>query len=86
MSCSAADAAASLGFDLEYRIFRHLISSPDSLSAVTISANVMLNHLEVLKLSDGYELWSQKISVPFEAIGLYDIILTGIDLSPLASA
>jgi hypothetical protein len=54
--------------------------------AVTVSSNVKLDHVEVLKSSDGYELWSQKQSVILEAIGLYEIVVSVIDLSPLASA
>jgi hypothetical protein len=45
-----------------------------------------LDNFEVLKLSDGYELWSQNMSVIFEAMGLYEIVVSGIDLSPFASA
>jgi hypothetical protein len=51
-----------------------------------VSSNVKLDNVEVLKSSDGYELWSQKMSVIFEAMGLYEIVVTGIDPSPLASA
>jgi hypothetical protein len=56
------------------------------LSAVTISSNVKLDNVEVLKSYDGYELWSQKMSLIFEAMGFYEIDESGIDPSPLASA
>jgi hypothetical protein len=85
MSSSAADAAASLGLDLEYLKFRQLISSSAKLSAVTGSSKVKLYNFEVLKSSDGYELWSQQMSVILEAMGLYEIIISGIDPFPLAS-
>jgi hypothetical protein len=86
MSSSAADTAAGLGLDPEYLKFRQSISSSAKLSAVTVSSNVKLDNVEVLKSSDGYELWSQKMSVIFEVMGLYEIIVSGIDPSPLASA
>jgi hypothetical protein len=86
MSSSAADAAAGLGLDLEYQKSRQLISSSAKLSAVTISSNVKLDNVEVLKSSDGYELWSQKMSGIFKAMGLYEIVVSGIDPSPLAAA
>jgi hypothetical protein len=86
MSSSAADAAAGLGLDLEYLKLRQSISSSTKLSAVTVSSNVKLDNVEVLKSSDGYELWSQKMSVIFEARGLYEIVVSGIEPSPLASA
>jgi hypothetical protein len=44
-----------------------------------------LDNVEVLKSSDGYELWSQKISVIVEAMGLYEIVVSSIDPSPLVS-
>jgi hypothetical protein len=50
-----------------------------------VSSNVKFDNFEVLKSSDGYELWSQKMSVIFEAMGLYDILVMGIDLSLLVS-
>jgi hypothetical protein len=71
MSSSAADAVAGLGLDLEYLKFRQSISSLGKLSAVTVSSNIKLNTVEVLKSSDSYELWSQKMSPIFEAMGLY---------------
>jgi hypothetical protein len=86
MSSSAADAAAGFGLDPEYLKFRQSISSSAKLSAVTASSNVKLDNVEVLKSSDGYELWSQKMSVIFEAMGLYEIVVSGIDPSPLAFA
>jgi hypothetical protein len=54
--------------------------------AVTVSSNVKLDNVEVLKSSDGYELWSQKMSIILEAMGLDEIVVSGMDLSPLASA
>jgi hypothetical protein len=83
---SAADSAASHGLDPEYLKFRQSISSSAKLSAVTVSSNVKLDNVEVLKSSDGYELWSQKMSVFFEAMGLYEIVVSGLDPSPLACA
>jgi hypothetical protein len=62
------------------------MSSSAKLSAVTVSSNVKLDNVEVLKSSDGYELWSQKMLVIFEAMGIYEIVVSGIDPSPLASA
>jgi hypothetical protein len=85
MSSSAADATPGLGLDPADLNFQQSMSSSANLSAVTGSSNVMLDNVEVLKLSDGYELWSQKISVIFEVMGLYEIVVSGIDLSPLAS-
>jgi hypothetical protein len=86
MSCSGADVAAGLGLDPEYLIFRQSISSSAKLSAVTVFSNVKLDNVEVLKSSDSYELSSQKMSVIFEAMGLYEIIVSGIDPSPRTSA
>jgi hypothetical protein len=85
MSSSAADAAAGFGLDLEYLKFRQSISSSAKLSAVTVFSNVNLDNVEVFNLSDGYEVWSQKMLVIFEVMGLYEIVVLGIDLSPLAS-
>jgi hypothetical protein len=56
------------------------------LSAVTVSSNIKLDNLEVLKSSDGDELWCQKMSGIFEAMGLYEIIVSGIDPSLIVSA
>jgi hypothetical protein len=70
MSSSAADAAAGLGYDPDYLKVRQLISSSVKLSAITLSSNIKLDNVEVLKLSDGYDLWSYKMSVIFEGIGL----------------
>jgi hypothetical protein len=86
MSSSAADAAAGLGLDPEYLKFRQSISSSAKLSAVTVSSNVKLDNVEILKSSDGYELWSQKMLVIFEAMNLYEIVVSGIDPSPIAYA
>jgi hypothetical protein len=83
---STADAATSLGLDPEYFKFQQSISLSAKLSAVTISSNVKLDNVEVLKSANGYDLWSQKMSVIFAAMGLYKILISGIDLSPLASA
>jgi hypothetical protein len=66
--------------------FWQLISSLAKLSTVTISFNVKLDNVKVLKSSDSYELCSQEISVIFKAIGLYETFVSGIDPSPLASA
>jgi hypothetical protein len=62
------------------------MSSSDKLTAITVSSNVKLDNIEVLKSSDGYELWSQKMSAIFEAIGLYETVVMGFDPSPLAFA
>jgi hypothetical protein len=86
MSWSAADAAASLGLDPDNLKFRQSISLSAKLLAIIISSNIKLDIVEVLKSSDGYELWSQKMSVILEAMGLYERVVTGIDPSPLASA
>jgi hypothetical protein len=45
-----------------------------------------LDNVEVLKSSDRYELWSQKMLVIFQAMSLYEIVVSGIDPSPCASA
>jgi hypothetical protein len=45
-----------------------------------------LDNVDVLKSFDGYELWSHKMSVIFEVMGLYEIVVSGIDPSSLASA
>jgi hypothetical protein len=80
------DAAAGLGIDPDYLKSQRSISSSGKLSALIISSNVKLDNGEVLKSSDGYELWSQKMSVMFKTIGVYEIGQSGIDRSPLASA
>jgi hypothetical protein len=85
MSSSVVDAAAGLGLDPEYLKFQQSILSSAKLSAVTVSSNIKLDNVEVLKPSDGYELWSQKFAVLFDAMGLYEIVVSGIDPSPLAS-
>jgi hypothetical protein len=59
--------------------FRKSISSFAKLVAVTVSSNVKLNNVEVLKSTDGYELWLQKMSVIFKLMGLYEIVVSGID-------
>jgi hypothetical protein len=86
MSSSATDAAAGLSLDPEYHKFRQSILSSAKLSAVTVSSNVQLDNVEVLKSPDDYERWSQKMLVFFVALGLYDIVVSGIDPSPLTSA
>jgi hypothetical protein len=86
MLSSAADAAASLGLDLEYLRFWQSISSSGKLSSITISSTVKLDNIEVLKSSNGYELWSQKWLVIFEVMCLYQIMGLGKDPSPLAAA
>jgi hypothetical protein len=86
MSSSAVDAAAGLGLDPEYLKFRQSISSSAKLSAITVSSHVKLDIVKVLKSSDGYELWSQKMSVIFEAMGLCESVVSGIDPSPLRFA
>jgi hypothetical protein len=85
MMSSAADAAAGLGLHPEYFKFWQSISKLAKLSAVTVSSNVKLDNVEVLKSFDGYELWSQKLLGIFEVMGLYEIVETGIDPSPLTS-
>jgi hypothetical protein len=55
-------------------------------SAVTVYSNVKLDNVKVLKSSDGSELWSQKMSVILEVMGLYEIVVSGIDPSPVESA
>jgi hypothetical protein len=86
MSSSAVDAAASHGLDLEYLKFLQSISSSAKLSAVTVSSNVELANIEVLKSSNRYELWAQKMSVIFGARGIDKIVVSCINPSPLASA
>jgi hypothetical protein len=86
MSSSDSDTATCLGLDPEYLNFRQSISSLAKWSAIIVSSNIKLNNFEVLKSSDGYELWSQKMSLILEVIGLYDIVVMGIDLSVLKSA
>jgi hypothetical protein len=45
-----------------------------------------LDKVEVLKLFDGYALWFPKMLAIIEAMRLYIISVSGIDLSPLISA
>jgi hypothetical protein len=45
-----------------------------------------MDDLKVLQSSDGCDLWAQKMSIIVEAMGLFDIIVSGIDPSLLASA
>jgi hypothetical protein len=77
--------AAGLGFNPKSLKYGQMISLSAKLSAVTVSSNVKLYNIEVLKSSYCYELWSQKISVIFKVMGLYKIVVLGIDLFPLAS-
>jgi hypothetical protein len=75
-----------VGLDSKYLKFQQSISSSVKLLAITVSSNVKLENIEVPKSSDGYELWPQIMSVIIEAMGLDEIVLSGFDLSPLASA
>jgi hypothetical protein len=75
-----------LARDPEYLKFRESISSLARLSAETGSSNIESDNFEVPKSSDSYEMWSQKILVIFEAMGLYKVFVIGLDLSPLTSA
>jgi hypothetical protein len=86
MSSSAVDAAAGLSLDPDYLKCRQSISSSAKLVAVTVFSNVKLDNVEVLKWSNGHELWSQKMSVIVEALGLYEIVVSGIDPSLLMCA
>jgi hypothetical protein len=54
MLSSAPDAVAGLGLDPHYPKFWQSISSLPKLLAITVFSNVKLDHVEVLKLSDGY--------------------------------
>jgi hypothetical protein len=83
---STADGATDVSLNQRYLKFRTSITSWANLSAITISSNVKLCNLEVVKLYDGSEQWLRKISVIFEAMGLYELFVSGIDPSPLASA
>jgi hypothetical protein len=55
------------------------------LFAVTVSFNIKWDNVDVLNLSDGYELWSQNILVIVEAMGPFKLVLPGINLFALAS-
>jgi hypothetical protein len=44
------------------------------LSTITISSNIQLDSVDVRKLSDGYELQIQKMSLIFEVMGHYYIV------------
>jgi hypothetical protein len=85
MLSSAADAAPGFDLDPDYLKFWQWIWSLAKLSAITIACNVKLGKVEVLKLSDSYKLWSQKMSVIFEAMSLDNLIITCIDPSPHVS-
>jgi hypothetical protein len=56
MLSSAADATIGLGLNLEFLKFQQSISSSAKLSVITESSNIKLDHIEVLKSSDGYEI------------------------------
>jgi DNA topoisomerase VI subunit B len=86
ISSSAADAAGSHGINPKSHKFRESISLSAMLSAVTISSNVKFDNGKVLKSSKGCELWSQKMLRFFQEKGLYEIVVSGIDLYSLASA
>jgi hypothetical protein len=77
---------SGLGIYLEYPIFWQSISSSVKPSAVTVSSNVTLDKVEVLISSEGNELWSQKMSVILDTMGLYEIVIMGIDSSLLVSS
>jgi hypothetical protein len=85
MSSSATDGTAGLVLELEYVIFRQSISSSPKLSAVTVSSNVNLDNVDVLKSSESYELWSQSMLVIVEMIGLNEIIVKVINPLPVDS-
>jgi hypothetical protein len=85
MSFSDANIAVGIGLHLESLIFRQSISSSAKLSAVTVSFHVKLDNIEPLQLSDGYELWSQKMSVISEAMWVYEMVVSCIDPSPSIS-
>jgi hypothetical protein len=61
MSSSASDDVAGLGLDPESLKFQQSILSSVKLWAVTVSSNVKLDNVEVLKSSDGYELWAKRM-------------------------
>jgi hypothetical protein len=86
MLSSAADAAACLGLNLYYLKFWHSILSLAKLLTFTVSSNVKLDHIEVLKSPHDDELWSQNISVIIEGIGDYNIVISEIDPSLLVCA
>jgi hypothetical protein len=51
-----------------------------------VFCNVKVDNVELITLSDGYQLLSQKLSLILEAMSLYKIIVSGIDVLPHASA
>jgi hypothetical protein len=75
----AADAAAGLGLDPEFVRYRYSISSSAKESTVTIASNVKLDNVEVLESFNGYDLSSQTISLIFESMGHYKIVILSID-------
>jgi hypothetical protein len=75
-----------IGLDPNLPKFWQLIVSSAKLSAITHSSNLKLDNVELLNSPDGYKPWSQKISVICDAMGIYTIVVSGIDPSPLAYA
>jgi hypothetical protein len=86
MSLFTADAPTGLHCNPEYLKVQQSISSLAKLLAVTGYFNIKLNKVTILKLSDGYELWSQTMLVIIMGMGCLTIVVMGIDLSLLASA
>jgi hypothetical protein len=83
---SVAYAAAGLSLDLEYLKLLQLISSSAQVLAIIGFSNGKLDNDELLKSSDSYELWSPKMLIIFEAIGLSEIVVRGINPSALGCA
>jgi hypothetical protein len=86
MSSSTTDAPTGFCFDPEDLECRQLISFSDNLLSVTILSNIKSDTVEVLKSSDGDELWTQKMSGSFPVMGIYKFVVSGVDPSGLASA
>jgi hypothetical protein len=86
MLTSVTDTGASLGLVLDYLKFLQSTLSSAKLLAISVSSNIKLDDVEVLKSSNRYAISSQKMLVIFEAIGLYEILVLGINSSLLASA
>jgi hypothetical protein len=68
---------------LEYVKLSSSIVSMAKFSDVMVSSDVRLVNFEALKWSDRSKLWSQKMLAIFEAMGLYNNILSDIRLSAL---
>jgi hypothetical protein len=85
MLSSPADTPVGLALKPDYPKFWQSISSSPKLSPSTNFSNIKLDIIEVLKLPDSYELWSQKMLVIIELKDLSESVLMGIDLRPLAS-